>query len=176
MKKRVCVLLPFAFVGLVLCLWEYLLHPRVYVTIQDDSVYYDMSESALIATKGTPTERCSDTEVAPFRSCDFQETICGFPAYSGYTFYCSTFGTKLTQVGMTISCDTPQAAQGVFDTIYNRMDGYFQTQAYYYNRGIEKTETSECRVAFGTDNGAIGVSNEIVWKETAVCIHTHNLY
>ena len=146
------------------------------MAIQDDGVYYDMSESALMAIKGTPTERCADTEITPFRSCDFQETIGGFPAYSGYTFYCAPFGTKLTQVSITISCDTPSSAQDVFDIVYNRMDRYFQTQTDYYNRGIETTEKGERRVAFGTDDGAIGVSNEIVWEETTVCIHTQNLY
>ena len=56
------------------------------------------------------------------------------------------------------------------------MDAYYKTQVNYYNSGTKTTEESELTVSFGTDDGAVGVSNDISLSGTKVTISTFDLY
>lgn len=75
--------------------------PAEMASVQDDGVYFGMSERALTKIKGEPSEIENDIGDTPLDVYAFTENLYGKTAESEYFFSKTLFGKELTKV----SCD-----------------------------------------------------------------------
>lgn len=180
-KKWLFIIIPIVLIVIAVLLINYFLtlwyfNPKIYVSIQDDNVYYNMTVNDLIKIKGDPVEEYTETEVSPTQTYCFKENICGFSADSSYTFYKPFLGTRLTNVNITIYCNNSNEAKNLFNDIYERLSKNYKALDNYYNNGIVEISNTEFSAELGINNGATGILNQIIFSDNTLTINTFNQF
>ena len=161
MRKWIFLIIVLVFVVIFLIL---LMLQKEYLSIQNDNVYFNMSEKALEKIKGKPIEINHDIGDTPFDEYIFIEQIYRYQAKSSYAFYQSLFGLKLNRVFIEISNLTFDEAEEIIDQITNSLTSYYSNKKGYFNNGLQVKEDT-FNLVLGTNNGAIGNSFHIKYED-----------
>jgi len=159
MRKRISIVSFFGIIVLVVLL----VLPKEYLSIQNDGVYFNMTDKALEKIKGKSIEIEHNIGDTPFERYIYAEQMYGYQARCSYSFYKSLFGLRLRRVFVEISDISFDDANTVIDKINGTLINYYSNKRGYYNYGLQ-VEDNALYLVLGTSSGAVGNSYHIKYE------------
>lgn len=144
--------------------------PRDYVSLQNDGVYWGMSDKALEAIKGKPQQINRNIGDTPFDEFVYNETIYGYQAQCRYGFFKSGWGRQLSNVYVMINNVNPETTEDLFQKITDPLVSSYSRRKGYYNEGMTGDATTGMGLTLGIHDGASGTTYDLIYDDGALMI------
>ena len=171
MKKILLFSLISIFIVGALILLIFFTKPKEYLSIQNDKVFFGMSTNELIKIKGDPIEINSDIGDTPFDEYVFIEKLFGYNTRGSYSFNKSFFGLKLQSAYFVVDNLNYDDAKLCIDNVLHSFESFYSKKNNFYNNGLQSNDVSYIETSFGTNDGATGISCDMVYKDNSLIIN-----
>ncbi len=175
-KRKIIVILTILLLiaaGTALTVFS-MLPARQFVLVQDDGVYFNMTENQLEKIKGTPAEIDQNEAVSSKKCYRYKEQISGYEASVEYWFAKDLFREKLFEVSLLIPNISYENAYELVTLFSERMINEYSGYEDFYETELQLQSNTFISKKFGTDNGAAGISCEIKYENQVFSIQAVN--
>ena len=143
-----------------------LMHPKEYLSFQDDSVYFLMTPRELKRIKGKPFKYVRKDGLSGRTWYYFTEDLYGHEAMGIYRFYRSFFGKQLIHANIVINDIELEDAKDLYEKVVQSLVDYYSTQKhYYYNDDYDSDAEFSCSLGIKSENDPSWTSFYVNYKD-----------
>ena len=146
--------------------------PKTYISIQNDGVYFDMSEKQLMRIKGTPIKIDREIGDTPFDRYVFADQLYGYQAESEYHLLRTWSGLKLRRAFMEVKNLNYEAARELLDRITDSLKKQYSKKRGFYEKELQGDDISFFSFGLGVNEGATGIDFYVDYEDGTLLIAT----